>query len=615
MLKRDEPVPSGQVNSSIERQAAPTPILKYYESRICTYGDTAAGAAWPNDADREKRFEALAAPIFAAGDPEPAVLDLGCGTGELFRYFRDRGLDGVRYLGIDLSETALNHAREKFPTARWQCLDVLTASAAQHEELACDWLIANGLFTVRHTISEAAMWAFLTGVLETLWPVVRRGIAFNVMSPIVDWTRDDLFHVSHDTMASFLHKLAGRRIQMRADYGLYEYACFAFKPKPAAPRPDARSAVPAYRPQLPTADALEPYLRRIDRQRQYSNHGPLSEELETRLGRMLKLPNGQLVVAASGTMAIVGAILARAGRPAGPRRLALCPGFTFVGTASAIQQSGYELHLVDVDPQSWQLDPVALARHPLLDEVGLVVPVAAFGRPVALAAWQRFEADTGIPVVVDGAASFEAMISAPESYTGSIPVALSLHATKPLAVGEGGAVVSTDTNLLSRTFQALNFGFLYSRDSQVPNTNGKLSEYHAAVGLAALNAWPGQHAALRAVARRYKEAFDASDINLHLAPHVASTYALLELPPGGKRATVMTALLEQGIESRSWYGDGLHRHPVHAQVSRDTLPVSEQLAATLIGLPVAPDLPEGVEDAILAIVEQVASELTSIRSR
>ncbi|MEZ5287330.1 MAG: hypothetical protein R2712_21510 [Vicinamibacterales bacterium] len=87
--------------------------------------------------------------------------------------------------------------------------------------------MANGVFTGRHGVSHADMWRFLESVIRTVWPHVRRGLAFNVMSTVVDWTRDDLFHVPMDEVARLLHELAGRRVWMRADYGLYEYTAFA----------------------------------------------------------------------------------------------------------------------------------------------------------------------------------------------------------------------------------------------------------------------------------------------------------------------------------------------------------------------------------------------------
>ena len=75
-------------------------------------------------------------------------------------------------------------------------------------------------------------------------------------------------------------------------------------------------------------------------------------------------------------------------------------------------------------------------------------------------------------------------ITARVSVTISGADAFSLHATKGLATGEGGMVACTNAARIERIGQALNFGFSGSRESRSPSTNGKMSEYHAAVGLA-----------------------------------------------------------------------------------------------------------------------------------
>jgi len=89
-------------------------------------------------------------------------------------------------------------------------------------------------------------------------------------------------------------------------------------------------------------------------------------------------------------------------------------------------------------PRRGQLDASALLRESFLDREGVVVPVAPFGRPVAQAPWQSFEAATGIPVVIDGAASFDVVDESRDPAIGDVPVALSFHATKAFATGEGG---------------------------------------------------------------------------------------------------------------------------------------------------------------------------------
>lgn len=588
------------------------PILDYYDDRLRRHGDSAQGAGWPNEHDRLVRFQALTEPLRAAGvGPPPLVCDLGCGTGELLRYLRGSGHADIGYVGADRSAQALAHARAKFPDARWIEIDVSTAPESALSELDCDYLVANGLFTVRHRLSPDEMWDFMTDVLQRLWPHVRRAMSFNVMSPVVDWEREDLFHVSHDKMARFLHGLAGRRVQMRADYGLYEYTCVASKPAPApVTTPERTTQMPAYRPLLPTTDRLAPYLRRIDAHRIYSNHGPLVTELEHRLSAALELAPRSVVTAASGTAALMAAVLASAGRATVERPYALCPSYTFVGTASALQQCGYVPWLVDVDAQSWLLEPEALRSHPRLGQCGVVVPVAANGRPVPVLPWEAFQAAAGIPVVIDGAASIEGLLREPSAMTGSVPVALSFHATKVFPTGEGGAVVTQDVDLALASYKALNFGFLMSRESRGHSFNGKMSEYHAAVGLASLDDWPLRLGALQRVAREYQRAFGVLGLaeRLLCQPLTASSYVLFQAPDAVAGQRIMQTLAAAGIETRLWYGRGLHHQPAFVDLPRDELPVTDRLAACLLGLPVAPALSSDDIDRVAGTVQHALQE-------
>ena len=359
--------------------------------------------------------------------------------------------------------------------------------------------------------------------------------------------------------------------------------------------------IPILCPQLPSVDRLLPYLRRIDSTRTYSNHGPLVGELERRLAEHLRLPLGGVVSAASGTAALVGAILATAGRARPERPFAVVPAFTFVATASAVEQCGYRPYLADVDAESWMLDPDRLAVRPERDRIGIVVPVAPFGRPVPQLPWREFRERTGIPVAIDGAASFEALSDAPDRCLGDIPVALSFHATKSFATGEGGGVAATDTELARRVVQALNFGFYGSRDSRTPSINGKMSEYHAAVGLAELDGWPEKRASLQAVADCYRRLMAEAGLGERciVAPDIASCYALFRCADRGESARVQNSLRQGGIDFRLWYGEGLHRESYLVDMVCDQTDATEVLAPCLLGLPVAPDFSR---DAIARIV-------------
>lgn len=591
-------------------------LLAHSNQSLLQHGDCTSGANWPNEADRRKRFEMML-DVIAEQPGQPVVLcDLGCGTGELLAYIRERGLTNISYIGIDRSAIALSHARNKFPEVTFLDIDVNDPNT-DLSQIACDYLVANGLFTAKWEMSHEQMRGFLESVIKRVWPQVRRGLAFNVMSKVVDWERDDLFHAPMDDIARLLHALAGRRIRFRADYGLYEYTAYAHKTAPALPNDDTLASLPAaasgvaetvpvLRPLLPRSEILTPYLRRIDATRIYSNYGPLVTEFENRLTRHLGLPAGGFVSASSGTAALVGAILASTGRATAARPFALMPAFTFVATAVASEQCGYRAYLADVDADSWMLDPEQLLQHPQLDRIGVVIPVAPFGRPVAQAPWLEFREKTGIAVIIDGAASFEGVSEAPERCLGDIPVMLSFHATKSFATGEGGCVVSHDADFAARTSQALNYGFFNARDSRTPSTNGKMSEYHAAIGLAELDGWQHKQTAFRKVMASYRRQLAHAGLvdRFHAAPDISSCYALYHCRSEIDCSRVQASLREHGVEFRLWYGTGLQNQTYFANSERDDVSNTQRLSACLLGLPIAPDLSDAAIARVIAGLQQ-----------
>ena len=358
-----------------------------------------------------------------------------------------------------------------------------------------------------------------------------------------------------------------------------------------------RDRIGVARPLLPELAAIAPYLDRIDTARWYSNFGPLLAEFEARLTARFPRPT-HIVTLANGTQAITAALVA-SGAVSG---LCALPSWTFVATAHAVAQAGLEPWFLDVDPATWMLDPDAV-RSALADapgRVAAVVPVSAFGQAPDLQAWVRFRDETGLAVVVDAAAAFDAVETAP------VPTAFSLHATKCLGLGEGGFVATEDEALALRVREQSNFGFRGRRTAEVMATNAKLSEYTAAVGLAALDAWPATRARLMRTAQRLR-------IALAFTPEVVfqpgwglswvSTTCVIGLPRE-RVAAVVDALKADAIETRLWWERGCHLQPAFAACGRTSLPVTETLAASTLGLPFAVDLRDIEIERLAAGVRQ-----------
>ena len=248
-----------------------------------------------------------------------------------------------------------------------------------------------------------------------------------------------------------------------------------------------------------------------------------------------------------------------------------------------------------------------LIDHPQRQRVGLVVPVGPFGRGVPQEPWRRFRAATGIPIVIDGAAGFAGLTERPEQYLGEIPVAISFHATKAFATGEGGAVATEDVALARRVAQTLNFGISGVRDCRMASTNGKMSEYHAAVGLAELDGWAAKLAGFRAVAEHYRRALVAGGLaeRFYGAPDIGPNYALFRCRDSAEAERAAHGLGDNGIDFRLWYGTGLHHQTYYTDLPHDPLEMTDKLAPCLLGVPMAPDIGPATIARIVSVLARL----------
>jgi dTDP-4-amino-4,6-dideoxygalactose transaminase len=360
------------------------------------------------------------------------------------------------------------------------------------------------------------------------------------------------------------------------------------------------AAIPLLRPLLPTADKLLPYLQRIDTARYYTNFGALVRELEVRLAAHFGVTPAQTVLVSNGTTALSAALLA-SGAAAGSR--CLMPSWTFVASAAAACAANLVPHFIDVEGATWMPDPAALAARSDLAAVGAVMIVAPFGMPFDSAGWDRFTAKTGIPVIIDAAAGFDSVATIATSRAATAPVMVSLHATKVLGSGEGGVVISRDDAFVHRLRQVCNFGIWGSPDDQSLGYNGKMSEYHAAVALAALDEWPSRRAALAGRTGRYAATLARLD-DVRLSPGYAEGWVSAYCTVLVERAAsdVERALLARQIESRRWWVDGVHRLAAYRTFTRDPLPVTEALTEHALSLPFSHDLTDDQMDAVARAV-------------
>lgn len=202
-------------------------------------------------------------------------------------------------------------------------------------------------------------------------------------------------------------------------------------------------SIPVLTPHAPDLDGIVPLLQEAHANKRYTNHGPLESRLRTQLALRFGRREPQNAALLSTGTAAITACLRAFNLPAGSR--CLVPSWTFVGTVCAIAQAGLEPVFLDVEADSWtpSIDMIDAGRKQ--SGAAAAVIVAPFGAAVDYDGLARYAARTGLRILIDAAAAFdftERLAATTIPFT--LPVMVSLHATKLASSLEGGLVLWDD---------------------------------------------------------------------------------------------------------------------------------------------------------------------------
>jgi UDP-2-acetamido-2-deoxy-ribo-hexuluronate aminotransferase len=226
--------------------------------------------------------------------------------------------------------------------------------------------------------------------------------------------------------------------------------------------------------------------------------GPEVAELEQRLASYVGAKHA--VACASGTDALLIALMALDVKPGD--EVITCP-FTFVATVEMIVLVGAKPVLVDVQPDTCNLDPSLLERA-ITPRTRAIMPVALYGQPADMDEINAIAAQRGLAVIEDGAQSFGASYKGRKSCALSVIGCTSFFPSKPLGCyGDGGAVFTDDANL-ARAFREIRHHGQAGRYHHTRlGINGRLDTIQCAVLLAKLERFDWEVEQRQVAARRY----------------------------------------------------------------------------------------------------------------
>jgi SAM-dependent methyltransferase len=180
---------------------------------------------WKDEASQRLRFEILCGIADLEGR---SVCEIGCGAGHLVDWLRQGGV-GARYCGIDLSPDMLDAARRRHPDVAFEHRDILLGEAARDY----DFVLCSGLFNVKLDHGEDEWRRFVDATLRRMYAMCRVGIAFNLMTDLVDFRSPSLFYANPGETLELCRRELSRSAVLRHDYPLYEFTVYVYR-EPAA---------------------------------------------------------------------------------------------------------------------------------------------------------------------------------------------------------------------------------------------------------------------------------------------------------------------------------------------------------------------------------------------
>jgi dTDP-4-amino-4,6-dideoxygalactose transaminase len=306
------------------------------------------------------------------------------------------------------------------------------------------------------------------------------------------------------------------------------------------------------------------------------------------------------IATSSGTAALHIALLAH---NIGAGDQVITTPFTFIASVNSILFCGAQPVLVDIEPNTFNLDPNLIERA-ITPKTKAIMPVHLYGHPCDMDAISAIARRHNLIVIEDAAQAIGADVHGKR--VGSFGTGcFSLYATKNVMSGEGG-MITTDDDELARACRLIrNHGMERRYYHDRLGYNFRMTDLHAAIGLAQIERIDEFTARRRANAD-YFNAHIANVITPRAKSGCGHVWHQYTIRVARTRDAAVKKLNDAGIGTGVFYPVPAHQqHHIRAALGEITLPVAEQLAREVISLPVHPQLSQRDLETIVAEVNRL----------
>lgn len=322
--------------------------------------------------------------------------------------------------------------------------------------------------------------------------------------------------------------------------------------------------------------------------------GPEVAQLEKELSQFTNIKH--TICNANGTDALVLALRAL---NVGPGDEVVLPAFTFFATAEAVSLLGAKPVFVDIDRQTYNIDPKKMEAA-ITAKTKALIPVSLYGVCADFDTINKIAQKHNIPVIEDAAQSFGATYKNQRSGSMTTISCTSFFPSKPLGCyGDGGACFTNDDKLATRLKELRAHGQEKRYTHTSIGYNSRLDTIQAAILLKKLEIFPSEIEARETIAKRYLSAFNGKFKMQAIPEQQTSVFAQFTIEVAN-RTEFQAKLNEVGIPTAVHYPIPLHKQPVYEkEFGHINLPESEQASSRVVSLPMHPYLDEKTQDFII----------------
>jgi dTDP-4-amino-4,6-dideoxygalactose transaminase len=342
--------------------------------------------------------------------------------------------------------------------------------------------------------------------------------------------------------------------------------------------------IPVNKTFLPPINEYKAILQRAWDKQWITNHGELVQELGVALKQYLGVPN--ITLTANGTLPLQIAIKAL-----GLQGEIITTPFSYVATTSAIVWEGCTPAFVDIHPEHLTIDETKIEAA-ITPRTTAILATHVFGNPCDVELIEAIAQRHGLKVIFDAAHAFGVTYKGQPLMNFGDVSTCSFHATKIFHTGEGGAMICRDPELHERLFWHHNFGHDGPYAFHGLGINAKMSELHAAMGLAMLPYIGRILSEREGLATLYRQLLEGLPMQLlKIREHTEWNFQHFPVIFNTTRQLdqVMAALQQEDIHSRRYFYPALHALPYVQQVD---MPVAGSVAERILCLPLYAGLKE-----------------------